>query len=89
MTEELQHYLKYQSTVLYIVDEFKKLNYSRRNHSFSLLVSWVGFPGEDTTEPLVRLYQDVPARVRDFLKSIENSDPNAVAALAKLATLDR
>ena len=83
ITEELTDYLKYQQATLYQVDEFKRLVKTRRT-GFKVLVSWVGFPGEDTWEPLSNLYQDVPTRVREWLHSTLDTVPEATAALASL-----
>lgn len=83
VTEELTEYLKYQKATLYFVDELKQLAKTRRT-GFKVLVSWVGFPGEDTWEPLKDLYQDVPVRVREFLNSILDKVPEAAAALSSL-----
>ena len=54
VTEQLTDYLKYQQTTMYLVDELKQLTRVRRK-GFKVLVSWVGFPGEDTWEPLADL----------------------------------
>ena len=83
VTQELKEYLKYQNATLYLVDQLKELAKTRRT-GFKVLVSWVGFPGEDTWEPLRDLYQDVPIRVRGFINSILDSNPGAAAALATL-----
>ena len=83
VTEELTTYLKYQQATLYLVDEIKQLAKTRRT-GFKLLVSWVGFPDEDTWEPLMDLYRDVPDRVLGFLNSSLHTNPDAAAALAKL-----
>ena len=83
VTEDLTDYLKYQRAALYLVDEFKELARNRRT-GFKVLVSWVGFPGEDTWEPLLNLYQDEPTRVREWLHSTVDTVPDAAAAFAKL-----
>ena len=69
--------------MLYLVDEFKALAKTRRT-GFKVLVSWLGFPGEDTWEPLSELYRDVPDRVLGYLHSILDSNPEAALALKKL-----
>ena len=51
VTEELEEHLTYQQKSLYLVEEFKDLRRSTRRR-FDVLVSWFGFPGEDTCEEL-------------------------------------
>jgi len=80
VTEELTEYLKYQRASLYLVDEIKSLSKVRRK-GYKVLVSWVGFPGEDTMEPLLNIYRDVPDRVLGFLNSTLSSNPQAAGAL--------
>ena len=54
----------------YPVDMLKDLRYGPvAAGGFEVLVSWVGYPGEDTWEPLLGLYADVPVEVREFLHS--------------------
>ena len=66
VTDELKEHLTYQQKTLYLVEAFKKVRrLSRRK--FEVLVSWVGFPGEDTWEELQVLATDVPVRLLEFL----------------------
>lgn len=80
ITEELKEHLQYQRTSLYIVDTIKALAKGRRK-GFKVLVSWLGFPGEDTEEPLLNIYRDVPARILEFLNSTLETNPLSAAAL--------
>ena len=44
-----------------------------------MLVSWVGFPGEDTWEELQVLATDVPIRLLEFFNSTEKYFVNTAA----------
>ena len=58
-------------------------NFYRRRRSsrrkFDVLVSWVGFPGEDTWEELQVLAADVPIRLLEFLNSTEKDSVSTAA----------
>ena len=66
VTDELKEQLTYQQKTLYLVEAFKEVRRSSRR-KFEVLVSWVGFPGEDTWEELQVLATDVPIRLLEFL----------------------
>ena len=70
VTDELKEHLTYQQKTLYLVEAFKKVRRSSRR-KFEVLLSWVGFPGEDTWEELQVLATDVPIRLLEFLNSTE------------------
>ena len=78
VTEELKEHLTYQQKTLYLVEAFKKVRRSSRR-KFDVLVSWVGFPGEDTWEELQVLAADVPVRLLEFLNSTEKDSVNTAA----------
>lgn len=80
--EELTAYIQEQQASLYLVDEFKAI--AKRRRVLEVLVSWVGFPGEDTWESLAVLQKDVPARLDDWLRPLAETDPQAKLALAKI-----
>ena len=63
---------------LYLVEAFKKVRRSSRR-KFEVLVSWVGFPGEDTWEELQVLATDVPVRLLEFFNSTEKDSVNTAA----------
>ena len=63
---------------LYLVEAFKKVRRSSRR-KFEVLVSWVGFPGEDTWEELQVLATDVPIRLLEFFNSTEKYSVNTAA----------
>ena len=70
VTEELKEHLTYQQIYLYLVEEFKEVRRSTRRR-FDVLVSWVGFPGENTWEELQVLAADVPVRLLEVFNSAE------------------
>ena len=78
VTDELKEYLTYQQKTLYLVEAFKKVRRSSRR-KFEVLVSWVGFPGEDTWEELQVLATDVPIRLLEFFNSTEKDSVNTAA----------
>ena len=78
VTEELKEHLTYQQKTFYLVEAFKKVRRSSRR-KFDVLVSWVGFPGEDTWEELQVLAADVPIRLLEFLNSTEKDSVNTAA----------
>jgi hypothetical protein len=49
----------------------KLADIKKSGNSYSMLVHWLGYTGSDATswQPLMRLYQDVPTMVRDFVQS--------------------
>ena len=51
-----------------------------------MLVSWVGFPGEDTWEELQVLSADVPVRLLECFNSTEKNSVTT-AALKQVQTL--
>jgi Integrase core domain/Chromo (CHRromatin Organisation MOdifier) domain len=52
----------------YPVECLLELKYSREDKRFMALVSWLGFPQEESTwEPLISLHEDVPEKVEAFL----------------------
>ena len=63
---------------LYLAEEFKKVWRSSRR-KFDVLVSWVGFPGEDAWEELKVLAADVPIRLLEFFNSAEKDSVNTAA----------
>ena len=76
-TEELEDLLHYQDATLFVVE--KILDIRAESGRIELLTSWVGFPGEDTWEPLLRLHSDVPDLVRAYCD--ESGSPVAQQAL--------
>ena len=78
VSDELRDYLTYQQQSLYLVEEFKQVRRTSRR-AFEVLVSWVGFPGEDTWEKLSTLAADVPVRLLEFLNSTEKDSVTAAA----------
>ena len=44
-----------------------------------MLVSCVGFPGEDTSEELKVLFADVPVRLLEFFNSADKDSVNTAA----------
>ena len=85
VTEELKEHLTYQQKYLYLVKVLKEVRKSPRR-KFEVLLSWVGFPGEDTWEELQVLAADVPVRLLEFFNSTEKTSVTT-AALKKVQTL--
>ena len=85
VTEELKEHLTYQQKSLYLVEEFKEVRRSSRRR-FDVLVSWVGFPGDDTWEDLQVLAADVPFRLLECFNSTEKNSVTT-AALKQVQTL--
>ena len=85
VTEELKEHLTYQQKSLYLVEEFKEVRRSSRRR-FDVLVSWVGFPGEDTWEELQVLAADVPVRLLECFNSTEKNSVTT-SALKQVQTL--
>jgi hypothetical protein len=36
-----------------------------------MVVQWTGFEGENTWEPVLQLYQDVPTLVKQYIKEVD------------------
>ena len=85
VTEELKEHLTYQQNSLYLIEEFKDVKRSTRRR-FEVLVSRVGFPGEDNWEELQVLAADVPVRLLEVFNSTEKSSVTT-AALKQVQTL--
>ena len=62
-------------TAAYEVESIKAHRYLNR---WEMLIQWVGFESEDTWEPIVQLYKDVPGLVKQYLKSMENSKERSI-----------
>ena len=85
VTKKLKEHLTYQQNSLYLVEEFKEVRRSSRRR-FDVLVSWVGFQGEDTWEKLQVLAADVSVRLLEFFNSTEKHSVTT-AALKQVQTL--
>jgi hypothetical protein len=54
----------------YQVRSLLELRHDSVSNEFQILVSWLGFEsGDDSWEPLLQLYEDVPDLVKDFVGS--------------------
>lgn len=65
VTEDLKGHITYRQKSLYLVEEFSEVRRSSLR-KFDVLVSWVGFSGENICEELKVLAADVPVRLLEF-----------------------
>ena len=68
ITTELKEHLEYESSALYIVEEF--LGVRKRHGDIEVKTKWLGFENSEATwEPFQTLYQDVPEKLKEYLDS--------------------
>jgi transposase InsO family protein len=71
VTHELVTQIKHDGG-LFEVERLKEHRFSQKR--WELLVQWLGFESvDDTWEPMIQLYADVPTMVKDYLKNISNN----------------
>jgi hypothetical protein len=67
VTADILAHLAHQDTG-YEVRAFRDLKYDAESKAYYVLVSWLGFEKDDNTwEPLLQIYEDLPAEVTSFL----------------------
>ena len=70
VTDELKLQIAHD-TAAFEVEQIKGHRYL--NKRWECLVQWLGFESEDTWEPLISLFEDVPALVKAYLKLCKNT----------------
>ena len=74
ITEELKSQLRFDGACFEPAAIIAhRLNVSR----WEFRVQWVGFEDEDTWEPILQLYADVPTMLKAYLKSVSNASDKA------------
>jgi hypothetical protein len=63
--DTLLSYMQASENDKYTIDSLLDIRIA--NSSYDVLVSWLGFPDENTWEPIENLYEDVPLLLRQFL----------------------
>ena len=69
ITEEVKEQLRHDNGQWEINAFLDRRCVNKRKHKWELLVQWTGYEGggEDTWEPVLQLYQDVPTLVKRYL----------------------
>ena len=69
---QMEDIAEFNDRVWYAVDKIKDLRFE--NDKFEVLVAWRGFTAaSDSWEPLTMIFEDVPSKVRDFIKRRRSS----------------
>merc|ERR1712159_270315 len=69
VTAELLEHIDHQG-ILYNIDELKELQWNQDLKQWQIRVSWEGFEGEDTWEPVASMLKDIPDTTCAFLATV-------------------
>jgi hypothetical protein len=71
ITEELKQQLRHDNAQYDIQAFIDRRCVNKKKNKWELLVQWTGFEGENTWEPVLQLYQDVPTLVKQYIKEVD------------------
>ena len=73
LTEEVKEQLRHDNGQWEVNAFLDHRCVNKRKHKWELLVEWTGYEGggENTWEPVLQLYQDVPTLVKRYLREID------------------
>ena len=73
ITEEVKEQLRHDNVQWEVNAFLDRRCVNKRKHKWELLVEWTGYEGggENTWEPVLQLYQDVPTLVKKYLREID------------------
>jgi hypothetical protein len=82
ITEEVKAQLRHDNGQWEVSTFLDRRCVNKRKHKWEILVQWTGYEGggENTWEPVLQLYQDVPTLVKQYLRELDV--PIDVASMA-------